>query len=335
LAEISFNFYGLTIQVRSALRALAHEVQRDFKYFEVPSGIHSAKVYVEMHLTDPPYADFPSVGASFSTPRNICFKSGKTSFIDYFGEGLAVFDRLKNQCLIYGKEKDLVHEITYLFILSTVGRHLDHIGLHRVHALGVSHHNQGLLILLPSGGGKSTLALELLSHPDFMLLGEDTPLVDRRGRIFPFPLRLGIKPGKECGIPAKYLRTVKRMEFDPKTLIDIDYFAGRIGHPVEPGLILVGERNLGDISEIRPVSRFQASKALVKYMIVGLGIYQGLEFLLERSVLEAFGKLGIAASRTHNGLRLLSRSRAFRFIMGRNTLKNIRTLLEFVQKESG
>src|SRR5205823_358414 len=121
---------------------------------------------------------------------------------------------------------------------------------HRVHALGVSFRERGILLLLPSGGGKSTMALELLRRPGFRLLGEDTPLVDRRGRLLPFPLRLGVRAGQDPGIPAEHLRTVQRMEFGPKTLIDIDYFADRLGDAVEPGLILIGERSLGDASEI-------------------------------------------------------------------------------------
>jgi hypothetical protein len=123
------------------------------------------------------------------------------------------------------------------------------------------------------------------------------------------------------------------MEFDPKTLIDIEYFRDRLGKEVEPGIILVGERNLGEVSEIIPLSRSQAFKALVKYMIVGLGVYQGMEFLLERGLWEVLGKGGVAASRLYNSLRLLSRAPAYRFVLGRNTKKNFQTLLEFIRQK--
>ena len=45
--------------------------------------------------------------------------------------------------------------------------------------------------MLPSGGGKSTLALRAL-RDEGTLLSEDSPLLDRRGRLHPFPLRIGI-----------------------------------------------------------------------------------------------------------------------------------------------
>ncbi|MGH7806575.1 MAG: hypothetical protein ACRENT_00610 [Thermodesulfobacteriota bacterium] len=106
---------------------------------------------------------------------------------------------------MYGADHDLLHEIVFLFILSTVGQYLDARGLH---ALGVSYNNRGILLILPSGGGKSTLGLELMRHPGFLLLGEDTPLIDRRGYILPFPLRLGVRPEQDTGIPSQYLRSI-------------------------------------------------------------------------------------------------------------------------------
>jgi len=230
-----FNFYGLTIEVSSPSVDLVEEVGRDFAYFRVPTG--QGQVQVQLCFTPPPYAELPPVPASLFTPRNVCFQNKKITYIDYFGQGLAVFDREEKQCTVYGTDPDLVHEIAYLFILSTVGQYLDSRGIHRVHALGVSYHNQGILLLLPSGGGKSTMALELLRHPGFLLLGEDTPLIDRRGRILPFPLRLGVRPEQDTGIPPQHLRTVRRMEFDPKTLIDIEYFYDRLGQMVEPGFM--------------------------------------------------------------------------------------------------
>jgi hypothetical protein len=328
-----FNFYGLTIAVSSSSTDLVEEVRRDFTYFSVPSG--DGQVRVDMRLTAPPYAELPPLPASIITPRNICFQNAKITYIDYFGEGLAMFDRKERHCVIYGTEPDLVHEIAYLFILSTAGQYLDQRGIHRVHALGVSYQNRGILLLLPSGGGKSTMALELMRRPGFFLLGEDTPLIDRQARILPFPLRLGVRPEQETGIPPQYLRTVQRMEFDPKTLIDIDYFKDRLGGKVEPGLILVGERNLGDVSEIVPLARRRAFKALIKYVIVGLGVYQGMEFLLERGLWEVLGKGGVAASRLYNSLRLLARAPAYRFVLGRDKEKNCRTLVEFIKQRYG
>ena len=326
-----FNFYGLAINVNSDSPDLVEEVRRHFAYFT--AAPRNARVKIELRLTAPPYSELPSLPAAFFTPRNICFKNGEISYLDYFGEGLAVYDRKQQQCIVYGTKHDLLHEIAYLFILSTVGQYLDSQRIHRVHALGVTYRERGLLLLLPSGGGKSTMALELMRQPGFKLLGEDTPLIDRHGRILPFPLRLGVHPEQKPDIPAQYLRTVDRMEFDPKTLIDIEYFRDRIAGEVEPGLIFVGERNLGEISEIVPLGRQQTFKALVKYMIVGLGVYQGLEFLLERGMWDLLGKGTVVASRLFNSLALQYRAPAYRFVLGRNKPKNTQTLIDFLSRK--
>ena len=333
LAKKFFHFYGLTIEVSSDSPELVEEVRRHFAYFAVAGTPGDVKI--EMHLAEPPYAGLPPLRASVITPRNICFQNDRISYIDYFGQGLAIFDREKKTCVIYGKESDLVHEIAYLFILSTVGQYLDTRKLHRVHSLGVSYNDKGILLLLPSGGGKSTLALELMRRPGFFLLGEDTPLIDSSARVLPFPLRLGVRPEEDPEIPAQYLRTVSRMEFDPKTLIDIEYFGDRLGKPVQAGLILVGERNLGEVSEIVPLGKAGAFKATIKYVIVGLGVYQGLEFLLERGLSELLGKSGVFASRFYNSLILVARTPAYRFVMGRNIEKNTETFVQFIQRKYG
>ena len=115
----------------------------------------------------------------------------------------------------------------------------------------------------------------------------------------------------------------------------MEYFADKISGPAEPEMILIGQRNLGDASEILPLSRARAFKGLLKYMVVGLGIYQGMEFLLERGTYEVLGKGGVVASRLYNALRLLSRARAYRFVLGRNVDRNCQTLLRFLEERPG
>ncbi len=327
-----FEFYGLGVEVVSGSPDLVDQVRRDFVYFhrKVPSG--GERFALRLHLEPPSFASLPELPATFMTPRNVCFRHATRTYIDYYGRALGIFDRGAGTYDVYGTDTQLMHEIAYLFLLSTVGEYLDARGIHRLHALGVSHRGRGILLTLPSGGGKSTMALALLREPGFMLLAEDTPLIDRQGRILPFPLRIGVRPDQQVDIPAQYLRTINRMEFDPKTLIDLEYFRDRLGGPTDPAVLLVGERNLGEISAIAPLPRRRALRALVNHMIVGLGVYQGMEFLLERGVWEVAGRLGVAGSRLLNSVRLLARAPAYRFILGQNQQKNLDTLLTFLQQ---
>jgi hypothetical protein len=326
-----FSFYGFALEVSSPSANLVEQVRRDFLHFHTSPQKH---VDMRLHLIpEPPrYDELPSVPATVFTPRNVSFRNGQVTYIDYFGRALSIFNRSAGECTVQGTDEDLLHEIAYLFFLSTVGEHLDRQHLHRLHALGVSFRGQGILLLLPSGGGKSTIAINLLRKPEFMLLGEDTPLIDRRGWMLPFPLRLGIRADDSTDIPPRFLRTMKRMEFEPKTLIDLDYFEGKIGGPVPSKLLIVGTRHLGDVSDIVPLSRRRAFGTLVSNMVVGLGVYQGLEFLLERSVGELAGKLGVASSRSYNAARLLGLASAYRFKMGRDVERNTETLATFIRQ---
>jgi hypothetical protein len=320
----------LGVRVKSTSADLLEEVRRDFSFFSV-SGKREG-LDLSLHLESPSYDSLPPFPAAFYTPRNVCFRRGEVSYIDYFGQALAVCSGAKDRCEAYSLDRDLIHEIAYHFILSSVGQYLDRIGLHRLHALGVSHQGRGILLILPSGGGKSTMALTLLKTPGFLLLAEDTPLIDRQGDILPFPLRLGVRPEEEIDAPPRHTRIIKRMEFDPKKVIDIEFFRDRLGTKTSPEILLVGERNLGEISRIMPCSRLHTFKTLVKNMIVGIGIYQGLEFLLDRSPWEILGKFGVASSRTFNSLKLMSRVKAYRFVLGRDTDRNRRTLLDFLEQ---
>lgn len=310
---------------------MLEEVRRDFSYFSADGSGEGLKL--RLHLQKPSFDAVPPIPAAFYTPRNVCFRHGRVSYIDYFGKGLAFYDSAEKVCRVYSLDRDLIHEIAYHFILSSVGQYLDKRGIHRLHALGVSYHGRGILILLPSGGGKSTMALKLLQVPGFLLLGEDTPLIDRRGNILPFPLRIGVQPEHNPSVPPRFVRIMKRMEFEPKKVIDIEAFQGKLGEKVRPELIFLGERNLGDVSEIVPCGAVRTFKTLVKNMVIGLGVYQGLEFMLERSTWEIMGKFGVVSSRLFNSINLIANLKTYRFVLGRNMGKNYQTLIDFLEQD--
>jgi hypothetical protein len=329
--SIYFDFYGLGVRVNSLSAELLEEVRRDFAYFSTDG--QKGGLELTLHLEAPSFESLPPAPAAFYTPRNVCFRDGKVSYIDYFGRALAIRSSNGETCEAYSLDPDLIHEIAYHFLLSSVGQYLDKKGLHRIHALGVSHQGRGILLVLPSGGGKSTMALTLMKVPGVLLLSEETPLIDRRGYVLPFPLRLGVHPDEVLDVPPQYTRIIERMEFDPKKVIDIEAFRDKLGERVKSEILLVGERNLGDVSRIVPCSMLRTFKTLVKNMIVGIGIYQGLEFLLDTSAWEILGKFGVVSSRTYNSLKLMWRAKAYRFILGRDREKNRRTLLDFLDRE--
>jgi len=330
----NFDIHGCQIRVRCLDEDLLAQVRRDYAWFATDLSGERPSHQIELVVAPPPFDALPPVRAAFTTPRNVCYRDGARNYIDFFGRALAVLDRDQGECNVHGTNPGLLHEIAYLHILSVAGQHLDARGLHRIHALAGSYRGRGMILMLPSGGGKSTMALGLLGNPNFRLLAEDTPLVDREATILPFPLRIGVRPGDPTGVPERYTRTLRRMEFDPKTVIDIDFFRDRIGAATPAAYLFAGQRSLGMVSEIHPMSRAAALRALINHMVIGLGVYQGLEFMLERGAVELLGKGGVVASRLRSAWSLVNRSRPYLFVMGRDPGKNCQTLAAFLDGET-
>ncbi|MGH9420184.1 MAG: hypothetical protein ACRD3J_09430, partial [Thermoanaerobaculia bacterium] len=128
--------------------------------------------------------------------------------------------------------------------------------------------------------------------------------------------------------------TFNRMEFDPKTFVDVAYFQHKVSDTVPVSMILVGERNLGNVASVVPLAKRKAMNAIVKYLVVGLGVYQGLEFLLEEGIWDMTGKLGVFSSRMRHGMGLLRRAPAYKLTLGRDTALNSATLMEFIRQHA-
>jgi hypothetical protein len=190
---------------------------------------------------------------------------------------------------------------------------------------------EAALLLCPSGGGKSTTTFHLLSKEPYRLISEDSPLVGVDGQIYPFPLCLGCKGKPPENVPEKYLRRVSRMEFDPKTLIDLDFFESKLERtPLPPGPILVGLRHSGETSRIEPTTRYALFKFLVRDLVIGMGIFQGVEFLFRNRLPGLARHSLVMASRLRSAVALSRRGRPYIFRMGRDIERNIDTLDRFL-----
>ncbi len=327
---LCLEFYGFHVEIISD-ESLLRRVYRDYSYFlgEKTEPDLSIKVIPEK----PAYTELPPLRSCFVTPRNVVYRSGTLSYIDYFGQALSILDEKRGYCEVFCRNSHLGHEICFLTILSAVGSYLDKKNIHRIHALGMAYHGKSVLITLPTGGGKTTLALRLLQEKDFQLLSEDSPLVDRRGNVLPFPLRTGVKEGEEHDAPDEFTGRIERMEFGPKIVIDIEYFSQSIGSSTPPGLIFMGTRTFGDKCEIEPAPRRELYSTLFKNMVVGMGVYQGMEFLFSNRLRDLFKKVPVASSRLGNAMALVRQSRGYHLSLGYDREKNASHLIDFVKKE--
>lgn len=329
-----FNVYGVTVALESTDSQIVGHLSEDFEHFHVETHLDSPDLTLYLHRAEPPYYRVPDRSATVYTPRNVSFEHSGHTYIDYSGRALGILDSAKGIIDIFSKDAELLYEAGYLFLLSQLSEHLDERGLHRIHALAISVNNRAALVLLPMGGGKSTLAMHLLADPQVKFLSDDSPLVDRHGVLHAFPLRIGILPGSESLYQLDQLRTIQRIEFGPKLLLRHEYFADRIVSRAMPDLLFLGRRSLSDTCIIRPSTRLAALRALIPNCVIGLGLFQGMEFVFNRSSGEILRKLATAFSRLRNCISLVHRSAVYTVVLGRDLEKNAATLRAFLEQNS-
>ena len=335
---LHFSVYGYAFSLTGDCEFAMAGLAEDFGFFRNGDRSEGARFgHVELDLVQatPDYMSLPAADASVYTPRNVVYYDDGRRIVDFGGRGLGIYNAAQSRFRMVSEDPHLVYEAAYLFLLSQIGQALDERRLHRLHALAMSHNGRSILVLLPMGGGKSTLAASLLKNTSMSILSDDSPFIDRAGNAFAFPLRLGMLKGSEHEVPEEHRRLVDRMEFGPKYLVNYSYFADRVRERASPGIILLGRRTLATQGRIEPASYRTAMRAMIPNMVVGLGLFQGLEYLLERSSRELAGKAGLGWSRLRNAHALVRRSKTFLFHMGRSAEANAQTVMELAGKLLG
>lgn len=330
--KITFSFYNITVCVESDEDAVLDFIKHDFSYFA--SSIDSCDLKITYHCQKPDYDKLPEMVSFLATPRNICYKHQKITYVDYFGRALNIYDKNASRCDIYTENKELAHEIIYLTMLSRVSEKLDRNRIHRIHGLGLEYKNRGVIIMLPCGGGKTTLAMSILNskNSEIRLLSEDSPLVTASGALLPFPLRIGLIPENvPFGMPEKYLLHIKRMECGPKVTVDIEYFKDRIcKNKTKPYAMLLGIRSTGKTAKIVPAPKLAVIKYCLMNSVIGIGLYQGLEFIMQGNIIKLIGNIGTIFSKICNNFNLIAKSKVFYFVLSRNISQNYAVLEEFL-----
>jgi len=335
-AAVRFEVYGLRIRLDGDWPEVIEALTDDFAWFLAapdPDGgrTPAGDVSVSVHRRPPDPKRFGAIPQSFITSRNVVFQDGESTIVDY-GTALAVYDRQRDRFELEGEDEQLVHEAAYLFLLSRIGRHLDSSRLMRIHALGLSGAQGAVLVLLPSGGGKTTLALRALREPGVGLLSEDTPVLDRRGLVHPFPLRIGVNEEDAHLLPDGAVRRIERLEYGPKLLLSLDAFRDAVQPEPQPlAHVVIGRRWLSASASLGPLPRRALGGPLIRDGVIGLGVAQMIEYVLRQGPADFLGQGGVALSRAACCARALMSARAWRLELARDPEENwsaLRQLLE-------
>jgi hypothetical protein len=286
----SRSLAGIPVQVVCQEESLARRLDFDFDGFP-PSDISGLIPAVKFHSRIAPYQPPSSLRESMRGRFGVCFDDGPVRHIRYPGPVWVRYDFTQDEGEVVGENADLVYERLYLSVLSRVGEKLEWKGLRRIHGLALcSPRGDYCLFLMRSGVGKSTLAHSLLQRSGWKLLSEDTPLLDSRGRLHPFPFRLALPP--EPGERGK-------------TLVRASQFAiakepGRCTH------VFAGAWITGPQPAAAPLRKASLLGQAFRDGVIGLGVPQVSELFLRPGLRDALAKVVLAGGRLRSILPLMA-----------------------------
>ncbi len=329
--KLILDMYGFIVQCQSDSVNIIQTLVRPFRFFVQESG--EPHTIVTIHTSAPPYNDFPPIKAAFSSPRNIVFRDGTTKIIDYFHQGVVI--QKENEFQIYGTDRNFLQESFLLLILSCFGQYCDSHRMMRIHALALSCGEMAIILPMLPGSGKSTLAVAMLNSDGIGLISDDSPLVNKYGQVLPFPMRIGTNDARLLkAIPGKFKYQVDRMEYGIKSFVDVEYWQDRIQrHPFRRTLLFISYQMLNGAPRIHSASYWMALKALIRDAVVGVGLFQGVEFLFSHNTWEVLKQIKTGFMRLNLSLKLLRKSRVYCFALSRNPEENAAMLQSFIRTE--
>jgi hypothetical protein len=281
--EALFDVHGLHLRVSGDWPEVVDAVRKDFAWFAQAHGDdRAADVDVTVRREPPAFAAFGDVPAEYVTEQHVVYRLDGRTIVDYLGRAVAILE--SGRASVQGEDAHVVRRAAYDFLLSRVSDYLDACALPRIFGLGLSGRQGGVLVMLPPGGGKTTLALQALDAEGVLFLSEVSPLIDTRGRLHPFPFPLWVRTNslEAASLPQRFVRNLDGEQTDPR-LLELDAFADKIAsEPQQLRHVVLGQRVLGAGSRLEHVSRREAAGPLFRQSVVGFSLRQGLSFLARR-----------------------------------------------------
>lgn len=271
------------MEVISDSEDLITRLENDFKFFleKNLSGIH---------ISFTSYKRTPSLESHSRSWRYqdlLISDSSSIREVQYPEGGLLRFDFETNHGEVFATDINLLHELTYLGVLSRVGKLHDLVGLHRIHAMGVTNRKHAFVGIGDSGIGKSTTFLHLLER-GFSFLSDDTVLIED-DVIRPFPIRVGLD--KELGNSVTQL---KRRRYGTKFLYD---FSEKVASENHSDKIFILFKKTANNPRVRPARITEIYKYLFKYLVIGVGTPQVFELFWESGPRDFYIKTSIFLKR--------------------------------------
>lgn len=324
------NVYGKKVLVECFDSSIKTDLDHDFSYFLTdPFDRKDTEFF---HVSVLPEKRRPLLWLPlFKTKRSVLYAAPlnkrRVCFFDSAWLEYS-FDELK--CTIYSDNAISAYEAVYFVLLSYLGEHLAMSGMHRIHGMGFTFKGRGVILLAPSGGGKSTLALELLKNEEFRLLSDDTPVLDNTGKMLAFPQRIALK--EKPDLENQYLRKFKRFDHGEKYVVGAEYFGPKIAGNSEVEWLMVLDSE-GEDRAPYEVSRLKFIWPVIKWLVIGYETPQIWELMLRPGRQEIKKQAKILFGRMQTALRLVAGSRVAVLKRGATPEETAQSLSRFLTKE--
>lgn len=330
MTKILFNFYSYTLELSSSSPQLLKRLGNDFSFFVTDHVSQASQQYQVIASLDLDLKIPSDLVAIHQTAQFMLFKKEHTRYIDYYGAALSEINDSAAIARITADSIDRLHEITYLFILSQVGKAHDQMGLHKVHSFGVKRRDTAIIGMMPMKGGKTTTFLHLLNDASTEIISDDCPLINLKGEVLPFPLRVGVE--NEDSLPngdKEKLYTINRREYGIKTLAPLCYFSNSVSSaPAKKIILLVGIRSTYHTPKICHLNRFKCLLALSTHMVAGLGLPMVIEYFLRFDWRDYPNLFKLSFSRGLTAIRLLLRAESYQITLSTDPQLNAKYIEE-------
>ena len=322
---LHLNFMGEGLLLKTNSPELLSRLSRDFSYFVSDSSQTSSRFSITSLLEEGCSISIPQVDPTFIRKNSTSYDSKGIRFNDY-GNLISSYDFKNEIGTLSSASIEKLHEISYLLILSRVGKYFDLMGTHKIHAMSIIYKDVCCVGMMNMGVGKSTLLLELLKDSEIELLSDDTPLVNELGEIKPFPLRIGVEQlpdGLEINSAEENLYELLREEYGLKKLICLHGLKNQIGSSYSKLVLFEGTRGGRGISKS---SKWKLWMALQRHMVIGIGLPLIFEYFWEKGFSDFMRKTKIFILRQRAALKLMKSCEYYRFSLGESSEENARAL---------
>jgi hypothetical protein len=122
------------------------------------------------------------------------------------------------------------------------------------------------------------------------------------------------------------------MEFGPKHFIDVRYWETQLERRELSDIVYVSSRRkINGPPSIRKIPKRKILRSLLRDAVIGVGLYQGLEFMLSHSVWSSVRQIGTALKRASIAWKLLRNVETYELTLSRDIQQNRQVLSEFVR----